>query len=566
MAAIAHPAMFDLLRLQSQGRARRIARRFCQPRRLILSALACVLAVVWLGNAAMTVWLRDPAGPTTLRAMLSLGLLMYAAWHFAKAAFFRAESPFDWTPAERELLDAMPLRSRDLVTYQLASVTVTTVLKAALFTVLLLPDLHSVTLGLIGLTLVMLLLEVLRMAIEIATWGMGRGAFLIYRALVVTGLIAAGFELGQAVIQLDTFRGEINVGDGLLARLVDILVQVNASGLGYATLPFQPFIHLILADRLTSAHLVLAAFAATLVLIFACGVIGLHALTVLAVARRQRRDYRNQRPAQVDSAKNQQHTRHPSSWMGFPYVPHLAGAGAMAWRQLVGAGRQWGSLLTAMIAPAVLASAPCFVIKNPYLALVFTIGTMAFYTFLLLPTALRFDFRRDLDHLATFKCLPISPCAAAIGQIAAPVAIASLYQLGVLGLAIFARELPWYYLPLSMVVMVPLNVMVFALDNLIFLLYPHRLQQEGLEIFLRTMLTFTGKGLLFSIGLAVISAWGFAAAAIANACAASTGTAWSAFSVFAAGMVAGPTLLAIVTLYVLSRTYGRLDPIEDVPR
>ena len=113
-------------------------RRFCQPRRLVLSAIACVLAVVWLGNAAMTIWLREAASPETLRALLSLGLVLYAGWHFAKAAFFRPESPFDWTPAERELLAAMPLRPRDLVAYQLASVTVTTFLKAGLFTLLLL--------------------------------------------------------------------------------------------------------------------------------------------------------------------------------------------------------------------------------------------------------------------------------------------------------------------------------------------------------------------------------------------------------------------------------------------
>jgi hypothetical protein len=92
-----HPAIAQLLRLQSGGRFRRMWGRFCQPRRLVLSVVACVLAVVWLSNAAMTVWLREAASPQTLRALLSLGLVFYAAWHFAKAAFFRPESPFDWS-------------------------------------------------------------------------------------------------------------------------------------------------------------------------------------------------------------------------------------------------------------------------------------------------------------------------------------------------------------------------------------------------------------------------------------------------------------------------------------
>ncbi len=176
-----HPAIVELLRLQSRGRGRRMWDRFCQPRRLVLSVIACVLAVVWLGNAAMTVWLRETASPATLRALLSLGLVLYAAWHFAKAAFFRPESPFDWTPAEHEILVAMPLRPRDLVGYQLASVTVTTILKAGLFTLLLLPDLRCVPLGVVGVVLAMMTLEMLRMAIDIVTWGMARSAFLAYR-------------------------------------------------------------------------------------------------------------------------------------------------------------------------------------------------------------------------------------------------------------------------------------------------------------------------------------------------------------------------------------------------
>src|SRR5262245_12033286 len=109
MTNLFHPATLQLLWLQSRGRRRRMWARFCQPRRLILSALACMLAVVWLGNAAMTIWLREAASPETLRALLSFGLVLYAFWHITKAAFFRPEAPFDWTEAEQELLLAMPL-------------------------------------------------------------------------------------------------------------------------------------------------------------------------------------------------------------------------------------------------------------------------------------------------------------------------------------------------------------------------------------------------------------------------------------------------------------------------
>ncbi len=563
-----HPAIAQLLRLQSAGRVRRMWGRFCQPRRLVLSVIACVLAVVWLSNAALTVWLREAASPQTLRALLSLGLVFYAAWHFAKAAFFRPESQFDWTPAERDILVAMPLRPRDLVGYQLASVTATTILKSGLFTLLLLPDLRCVPLGLLGVLLAMLTLEMLRMAIEIGTWGMGRSAFLAYRAAVVAGLVAGGFAVGAVIVREDALGGRLNAGEGLLRRFLDLLVQLNESVFGYTALPFRPCIDLVLADSLTAANLGLAALTLGLVTGLAAAVVGLYSLTSRLVVARERRSYRADDAARDVFGSSTRNATEPPQQdvLRLRRIPRWGGAGALAWRQLVGARRHWGSLLTAMIAPSVIACAPCFVIADPEVAFLATTGTLAFYTFLLLPTALRFDFRRDLDRLATLKGLPITPAAAAIGQTVAPVLIATLFQCGVLAFAIAARSLPPHQLFTTMLVMIPLNVLVFGLDNLIFLLYPYRMQQEGLEIFLRTILTFTGKGLLFTVGLMAMSAWGLAAAALTHAISRWSGNPLNARAVFAGGMIAGASALAAFVLYGVCRTYRNMNPIEDVPR
>ena len=562
-----HPATFQLLWLQSRGRRRRIWRRFRQPRRLVLSAVACVLAIVWLGNAAVTVWLREAASPETLRALLSMGLAIYAIWHFAKAAFFRPESPFDWTPAERDLLAPMPLLPRDLVAYQLASVTVTTILKAGLFTLLLLPDLRCIPLAVIGVVLAMLMLEMLRMAVDIAAWGMSRRAYLAYRTVVVAGLVAFGFAVGAVVVHGNAFA-QLNFGDGILERLLVILVQLNASVFGYVALPFRPFVDLMLAESITFANLWLAAAASATVIVFGIAVVGLYAATMRRVASRERRSYL----AGTGGEASKEGQRLLEDWqtgMSAPRllrIPRWGGAGALAWRQLVGARRHWGSLLTAMIAPAFAACAPCFVIADPYMALLATAATLAFYTFLLLPTAIRFDFRRDLERLAILKGLPITPGAAVIGQVLAPVLIATVFQTVVLAGAIIARSLPAQELLLAMLIMIPFNVLVFGLDNLIYLLYPYRMQQEGLEIFFRTMLTFTGKGLLFAIGLAAIAVWGFAAAAMTHVISDWTGSGLDAYAVFAVGMITGPTLLAAFVMYGLSRTYRDMDPIEDMPR
>jgi quinol-cytochrome oxidoreductase complex cytochrome b subunit len=117
-----------------------------------------------------------------------------------------------------------------------------------------------------------------------------------------------------------------------------------------------------------------------------------------------------------------------------------------------------------------------------------------------------------------------------------------------------------------MLVMIPLNVLVFGLDNLIFLLYPYRMQQEGLEIFLRTILTFTGKGLLFAVGLAVLSAWGLATGSVTRGMSHWTGSTIDGPAVFAGGIIAGASLSAALVLCALSRTYRNMNPVEDVPR
>jgi hypothetical protein len=536
---------------------------------MALSAVACVLGVVWLGNAAMTVWLREAASAATLSALLALGLVFYAAWHLAKAAFFRPESPFDWTPAERDLLATLPLESRDLVAYQLASVTLTTSIKTGLFAILLLPDLRCVPLALAGLFLAMMTLEMLRMAVEIATWGMSRAAYFAYRAVVVASLVASAYVVIAGIVREGGPSGQINFGDGVLQRLLDILLKSDASVFGFAALPFQPFIDLIVTDSISASKIGLAAAALGAVAMFAAAVIGLYAATVWLVVQRERRHYHlvEKRGADVCSSRNDVRQITPGGFAPLlRKLPRCGGASALAWRQLIGARRNWGSLLTAMIAPAVLACLPCFVIADPNIALLATAATLAFYTFLLLPTAVRFDFRRDLDRMAMFKGLPIAPGAAAIGQVMVPVLIATLFQAVVLAFATYSRSLPPHYFFSVMLVMVPLNALVFSLDNLIFLLYPYRLQQEGVEIFVRTMLTFTGKGLIFAAGLGAMSVWGFAAASMTREISRFTGITIDAFAVFTVGMIAGPCVLAAAVLYLLSGTYRRLDPAEDLPR
>jgi hypothetical protein len=167
--------------------------------------------------------------------------------------------------------------------------------------------------------------------------------------------------------------------------------------------------------------------------------------------------------------------------------------------------------------------------------------------------------------MAVLKALPIRPAAVVLGQLATPVLIATGFQLAMLLVTMLVRPAPLWMVASAVLILLPLNVLIFALDNLIFLWYPYRLNQEGIEIFLRTTLTFTAKGLIFSSALAVMLVLALAARVVAQSLAAWAGPLGNErvlFLLAALGMIwAGVAL----TSYLLVRAYTRFDASQDVP-
>ena len=209
--------------------------------------------------------------------------------------------------------------------------------------------------------------------------------------------------------------------------------------------------------------------------------------------------------------------------------------------------------------PSVLAFLPVLTVDDPVMVLVHVVAALVFYSFLLLPTALKFDFRRDLDRMVVLKALPLPPFKVVAGQLATPVIISTLYQMSVLAIAMLIRPLPVGWVLAAMVLLIPLNVLIFALDNVIFLWYPYRLNQEGITVFLRTTLTFTAKGLVFGLALAITALWAFGARALSSSWQHLVGWAPSSAMVFAAGLIILIAVAALVSLVLATRAFSRFD-------
>ena len=101
------------------------------------------------------------------------------------------------------------------------------------------------------------------------------------------------------------------------------------------------------------------------------------------------------------------------------------------------------------------------------------------------------------------KSLPISPWALTIGQLATPVLLASTFQIVVLVVGVLVQSITPVQAGVAFLVLIPFNVLNFALENYLFMLSPFRRNEEGVMVFVRTILTFTAKGIMFGIAFAI---------------------------------------------------------------
>lgn len=237
------------------------------------------------------------------------------------------------------------------------------------------------------------------------------------------------------------------------------------------------------------------------------------------------------------------------------------------WRQLLGVNHYRSTVLAAMIVPGILALAPAFNSKTDLGMMQQMVLLVSCYSFLLLPTAFKFDFRRDLDRMAVLKAIPAKSMTIVWGQVAVPVWLTSLFQLALLLVAMTINPYPIGYLISAMAILVPCNVFIFGVENLMFLLYPYRVSEEGLRVFLRTILAFTAKGILMAVGMGlalatylgsrlfgnwVVNGWGLG------------GIEFVTLTTFSCLATVGLSIIAMATLHALARAFERLDLSTDL--
>ena len=299
-----------------------------------------------------------------------------------------------------------------------------------------------------------------------------------FRTIVVLLSVAvAGSALASTAYTPAAWR-ETGFSDtfGFVLSMLHEAGQLRQTWIGVlAESPFRVFSHLCTVDDYSFESAGWLMLSTALVVAMAWLVVRLDAYFVCVSSHAGRANYCRQQRMRGGTPAG------TSVLIRLPRVPWCAGVGPLAWRQVIGAPRHSTGLFLALAGPGLLACLPMVLHQNAIVGIAEVLGVLALYTFVLLPAAFKFDFRRDFERFATLKTLPIRPVAMAIGQIATPTVLASVFQSAVLLVSVLIQPVDTDVLVASFLLLLLLNVFVFAADNLIYLLYPYRFDQEGLE-------------------------------------------------------------------------------------
>ena len=478
------------------------------------------------------------AGPDQLREqfgrLMPVGLLAACL-----LTVFTSSGPaIHFSPSEINLLFSGPFSRRALLLYKTGFYVFGALLSSLLITLLVPAFTHSLLATFLGAFLTLMFIQLFSAVIGLVSQLLTGYCYVPVRRSHVIILLAA--VIAALVWYL------ASTANGLAGALA--LFQSSLMGT-LVLAPFTVFVHIFLApsiypDLLGWAVLGFAINAALLAVII---LLDGHAYeaSVAASLKLHKRWVRARRSGLLWGAQ-------PVVVRSFRGPPLLGGVGPIAWRQLLTALRTSSKPVLVFLGVAMLAG-PLLVIVAVDISMWSRIGFVFFVAVYVLPRTLVFDFRSDLDTMENFKALPLRPWKIGAGQLAAPVLLTSLVELLLLGsVAVFLDGTPRVISIGMMPFLVPFNLLLYGLENLLFLLFPTPLVPVGrvdFDFLGRTMVEFMVKTTLLIGACALAAGAGMRVLDLTErSWPAVAGVAWFSLS-----------LIALLMLPLLSWAFNRFD-------
>jgi hypothetical protein len=460
-------ALWLLIGLQLRGWLRYLLRSLRTLKGAFLALVGLSVFLPWLlavilsptrGDAWLGRDLRD-AGPALL--------LLYCVMN---VLFSTGERAIYFPPAEVNLLFPGPFGRRELLSYKIVSTLIVS-LPTALFMTLALHGYSSwFAASFVGMLLIVLFMQLFSMTINLLAVSVGARLYTRGRKLVAM----LALLLGVALL--------LHVGGSprqwqpreLMEKMLD------APAWKIVTAPLRSYFDVVAAERLWPDLVRPAALAALLNLVLVGVIFALDAQYLEAAASASARTYaRMQRLRRGGMGSGEGLRRGGKVRLTLPMLPSLGGVGPIAWRQLTTALRGADRLLLLLLILGVALAAPMLAnMRDEQENMLLVLAPVAVWLTLFLTTMLPFDFRGDIDRLALLKSLPLPTWRLTIGQLLAPVLLMTALQGVGLSVVAWTSSPSEWLLPACLACAAfipPINFLLFALDNLLFLLFPTRL-------------------------------------------------------------------------------------------
>jgi hypothetical protein len=390
--------------------------------------------------------------------------------------------------------------------------------------------------GYVGIVLVLQSIQLISILLSLATSIVGQAAYTRARklGLAIMGVVSL-VAIGQVVSS--------QTGTGVF----DVIRQLTASPVGRVVLaPFQVFSRTISAQGF-GEFVGWGAMAASINVVLAI------------VALRMDTDFYERSIAISEKvARALERARRGQAFMGLskasgarwrlPMPRRLRGAGPIAWRQAISALRASRAVFYVVLALTAGSALIAYTLRDSESG--FSAGGLVFLSLFMLPQMLQFDFRGDIERIDFLKSLPASAGAIAAGELIVPIVSATIVE-WVLMISTALLWADWKIMLIACGFAPAANLILFGLENMVFLLYPRRTVagtpfQAPARQMLMNFIKFLGLGV----------AGGVTALAGLLAYALSQGSSVAALGV--AWCVAAAIGLSIIPL--VARAFRNLDP------
>ncbi len=465
-----HPALPLLIKSQYMSKIRRALRSLKTLRGVMYFLVGLIVFILWIGPSILMAFTdtksREIAAPY-ISAFLPFLLLVFCLLALASAIKSKA---IYFTAGEIEFLFPGPFKRRDLVIYKIITSVMNIIFVALFMSCFFMRFTNLYIACYLGIFFILLFLHFFSMIVAFISLIVSKHAYTLPRKNIL-------LTIGVLII-IGLWKGiDWQAAQELLLKPLVLAQMVRDNWYGGVILaPFDVFVRTVMAPSFYDLLIWGSAAAGIDILLFCC-VISLDANyleTSLSVSEKKYAKLERMRQGGVAAISSNRKT---AKW-SLPLLPWLGGAGPILWRQLTTAMRNSKGVLLLLFIVS-MGIGPMIVMKGvsdesvPFFLIIITMYSI------FLTQWFPFDFRSDIDRMDWIKMIPIDSLPIAIGQVLTPVLIVSMLEMIIFGgLAIGVKNN--FSLLLAGILLAPsFNLLLFGLENIIFLLYPVRIAKVG---------------------------------------------------------------------------------------